>query len=70
MRGVAARLVGSGPVQFFRVRWQADRRLALVWPVGLVAGLFVVLQLLPQWQTAAGGAYAELFEIQQHGYRA
>ncbi len=85
MRGVVGRLAGSGPVQFFRVLWQADRVLALVWwsvllvsgvlpaafavttgllitaveddaalawPVGLVSGLFVLLQILPQWQTA------------------
>ncbi len=83
--GVVARLVGSGPVQFFRVLWQADHGLALLWwsvllasgvlpaafavmtgrlitaveddaalawPLGLVSGVFVLLQVLPQWHTA------------------
>ncbi len=82
---VSGRVDRSGPTQFFRVLWQADRPLAATWwlvllvsgllpaafavgtgrlisaveaddplgrPLGLVALLFVLLQVLPQWQTA------------------
>jgi ATP-binding cassette, subfamily B, bacterial len=82
---VSGRVDRSGPTQFFRVLWQADRPLAATWwlvllvsgvlpaafavgtgsliaavesddplgrPLGLVAVLFVLLQILPQWQTA------------------